>query len=361
MILKIIANLEGGDLVTPDNELTYKIYGSSDNYASPIATLGSAINDSKVSVANGIVTIENVDVGSEDIFKISSVDEAGNEAELSDAVSTFEGLLNEFPGASLGLSLRLLDRNYTGFCIKVRRSSNNDELDIGFVNNELDTASLLTFAGSGDAFVTIWYDSSGLNNNAFQTSAGNQPKIVDSGSVILDEGKPAILFSGLKWLQTVNPYPTNQYLSAFYLATSTGIDQRVLDTRGTGGFGNRQGWHAKYSDFKVDSFLIDDGSGDASAIEDISYAGRNLVSNLVNGGANGFIKSFKNSVNLENTSFVNSIDYDSGNVLTIGINSNGQNTQRFNGKMQEVILYSADKGSERVGIENNINDYYSIY
>jgi len=85
MVLKIIANLNGGDLVTPDNELTYKIYGSADNYASPIATLGSAINDAKVSVTSGVVTIDNVDVGTEDEFKISSVDEAGNEAELSNS------------------------------------------------------------------------------------------------------------------------------------------------------------------------------------------------------------------------------------------------------------------------------------
>ena len=290
-----------------------------------------------------------------------SIYDKSNAGETLLSGNGFEGLLNKFPGASLGLSLRLLDRNYTGFCIKVRRSSDNDELDIGFVNNELDTASLLTFAGSGDAFVTIWYDSSGLNDNAFQTSAGNQPKIVDSGSVILDEGKPAFLFSENQWLQTVNPYPTNQYLSAFYLATSTEGNQRVLDTRGRGVFGSVQGWHAKYSNFRVDSFLIDDGSGDSSKIDGISYTGRNLVSALVNGGANGFIKSFKNSVNLENTSFVNPIDYDSGNVLTIGANSNGQNSQKFTGKMQEAILYSFDKGSERVGIENNINDYFSIY
>ena len=87
MILKIIANLEGGDLVTPDNELTYKIYGSANNYSSPIANLGSALNDPKVNITESVVTIENVDVGSEDIFKISSVDAAGNEAELSDASS----------------------------------------------------------------------------------------------------------------------------------------------------------------------------------------------------------------------------------------------------------------------------------
>ena len=89
MVLKIIANLNGGDLVTPDNELTYKIYGSSDNYASPIATLGSALNDAKVSVTAGVVTIDNVDVGTEDEFKISSVDEAGNESILSDSASGF--------------------------------------------------------------------------------------------------------------------------------------------------------------------------------------------------------------------------------------------------------------------------------
>ena len=275
----------------------------------------------------------------------------------------FEGLLNKFPGASLGLSLRLLDRNYTGFCIKVRRSSNNDELDIGFVNNELDTASLLTFAGSGDAFVTIWYDSSGLNNNAFQTSAGNQPKIVDSGSVILDEGKPAFLFSGNQWLQTVNPYPTNQYLSAFYLASSTGNSQRVLDTRGTGSEGDVKGWHFKFSN-SGDITLVDNGANKSNSTQNITRSGQKLVSLLINGGSvgvNSYIKEFTNSALTQEVNSSEIIDYDSGNVLTIGTNSNGQNTQRFTGKMQAVILYSFDKGSERVGIENNINDYYSIY
>jgi hypothetical protein len=57
-------------------------------------------------------------------------------------------MLNQFSGASLGLSLDKLDKNYTGSAIKVRRSSDNNELDIGFVNNELDTASLLDFVNT---------------------------------------------------------------------------------------------------------------------------------------------------------------------------------------------------------------------
>jgi len=94
----------------------------------------------------------------------------------------FTGLLNDYSGAAAAYSLRLLDNTYSGNAIKVRRSSDNAEQDIVFVNNELDTASLETFAGSGDAFVTTWYDQSGNGVNATQTTASAQPKIVSNGT-----------------------------------------------------------------------------------------------------------------------------------------------------------------------------------
>ena len=106
----------------------------------------------------------------------------------------FEGMLNLFPNASLGLSLDKLDKNYTGSAIKVRRSSDNNELDIGFVDGVLDIATLLTFAGTGDAFVTIIYDQVG-SNNMTQTTANLQGQIVSNGSVILKGGKPCIIRS----------------------------------------------------------------------------------------------------------------------------------------------------------------------
>ena len=106
----------------------------------------------------------------------------------------FEGMLNLFPNASLGLSLDKLDKNYTGSAIKVRRSSDNNELDIGFVDGILDTASLLDFVGSGDAFVTIIYDQVG-SNNMTQTTSSLQGQIVSNGSVILKGGKPCIIRS----------------------------------------------------------------------------------------------------------------------------------------------------------------------
>jgi hypothetical protein len=54
-------------------------------------------------------------------------------------------LLDNYPGATVAYSLRKLRTAYSGNAIKVRRSSDNLEQDIGFVGNDLDTASLLTF------------------------------------------------------------------------------------------------------------------------------------------------------------------------------------------------------------------------
>ena len=89
-------------------------------------------------------------------------------------------------------SLRKLNVNYTGACIRVRRSSDNVETDIGFNNNVLDTAALLTFTGSNSAFVVTWYGQSGESRNATQTTASLQPRIVNAGVLHTLNGKPTI-------------------------------------------------------------------------------------------------------------------------------------------------------------------------
>jgi len=148
----------------------------------------------------------------------------------------FEGILNQFPGASLGLSLELLDKDYSGFCIKVRRSSNNDELDIGFVNNELDTASLLDFVGSGDGFVTIIYDQVG-SNNMVQNTANLQGQIVSNGSVILKGGKPCILRSANDnggYLSTYAPNDGVAVKGMFYVGDNEGKTSCIFGSNSGG-------------------------------------------------------------------------------------------------------------------------------
>jgi len=129
------------------------------------------------------------------------------------------------PGAAAAYSLRLLDSTYTGSSIRVRRASDNAEQDIGFVDNELNSAALATFCGSSNGFVKVWYDQAG-SNDATQTSTGSQPKIYDSSTgVVTDNGKPAVEFDG-----------TNDFLDSTFTVNTTDIGissvQRFLNVAG---------------------------------------------------------------------------------------------------------------------------------
>ena len=83
-IAKFTINLNGGDAISADNDLTYKVYGSADSFTTPIATLGSHNSDANVTVSGGIATLTGVDVGSETTFKVTTVDQSNNESLLSD-------------------------------------------------------------------------------------------------------------------------------------------------------------------------------------------------------------------------------------------------------------------------------------
>jgi hypothetical protein len=95
-----------------------------------------------------------------------------------------------------GYGLRKVVVGYAGNAIKVRRSSDNTEQDIGFSGNNLDTAALLTFCGAGNGFVSKWYDQSGNAKDMLQATTANQPKIVASGVLVTNNGRPGMDFDG---------------------------------------------------------------------------------------------------------------------------------------------------------------------
>ena len=107
------------------------------------------------------------------------------------------GVLDLFPNASISYSMRLLRNTYTGDAIRVRRSSDNTEQNIGFTGQgTLDESLLTSFCSGTNGFVTTWYDQSGNGVNLTQTTAGNQPQIVSSGTVLTQSGKPSMSFNG---------------------------------------------------------------------------------------------------------------------------------------------------------------------
>ena len=106
-------------------------------------------------------------------------------------VASCSYLLDQYPNAAAAYSLRKLDCDYSGYAVRVRRSSDNAEQDIGFTaNGDFDTSSLKIFVGSNDGHVTKWYDQSGNGLNAIQTTSASQPRIVNSGVVFRKNTKP---------------------------------------------------------------------------------------------------------------------------------------------------------------------------
>lgn len=101
--------------------------------------------------------------------------------------------------AAFGYGLRRLHSGYTGAAIRVRRSSDNAEQDIGFTGNDLDIVSLLSFIGSNSGFVKTRYDQSGQRLDSTQQTNGNQARIINAGVLDTVNGKPALWFSGDSW------------------------------------------------------------------------------------------------------------------------------------------------------------------
>jgi hypothetical protein len=80
-------------------------------------------------------------------------------------------------------------------CIRVRRSSDNAEKDIGFVGKNLDVQDLLNFVGSGNGYVISTYSKGAISS--FQGVINEQPLIVENGVYL-----GTLKFSGAQWLDT---------------------------------------------------------------------------------------------------------------------------------------------------------------
>jgi len=258
----------------------------------------------------------------------------------------FPLLLNTYSGAAAAYSLRLLDFTYSGSAVRVRRASDNAEQDIEFTNNELDTASLESFASGTDAFVTTWYDQSGNGNDVTQTTASNQPKIVSSGSTITEGTKPSIDFLGSQYF----PYGSIAFGNDANIVSVVNNDSGLsgifaVDDNPSANQG-MQIWsfQNKYTAFSGGQLQDTDLSENKFAI---IQAGRNTSSQFymrING------TDFSVTPSSQDT------DSRAYYIGTIRINQYG-----FNGRMSEFIVYNQNMYSDIADIETNINTHYSIY
>lgn len=289
---------------------------------------------------------------------------------IASQIQSFVGLLDLYPSAAAAYSLRKLRSAYTGSAIRVRRSSDNTEQDIGFTANQLNTSALTSFCGSGNGFVTTWYDQSGNTRNATQTTAANQPQIVSSGSIFTKNGKSTINFS----LSTApvcldaSFTSTNQYWAAFGVITPFTITSGLyyygrwisVGTPGVQDYSSTSsfiGFVTSQNGFGASPPVAVVGYNNLFTTNAISFGNQYVVNvlktaNTVKSGLNNTLNSgFTQSGTLNAT------------LLRLGANVSfsPENNSSLYGSMQEVIYYQTDQSTNVSNVNTNINTYYAIY
>ncbi|MDP4933547.1 MAG: hypothetical protein NWR30_02440, partial [Salibacteraceae bacterium] len=116
-------------------------------------------------------------------------------------------------GFRLALSLRLVNANYNGNAVELRRSSDNALASFGFVNGELDEASISAWAGASTIFVRTLYDQSGNSRDVIQTLNARQPTLILNSSY----GAPVMNFTTSQQLQYTVNY---EFVKPFTLVTA---------------------------------------------------------------------------------------------------------------------------------------------
>jgi len=88
----------------------------------------------------------------------------------NDAVAQINTFISLFGTPASAFSVRQLGD--TDVCMRVRRSSDNVEQNIGFVDGDLDETALTAFVGANDGFVTAWYNQS-VDNSTLPAEHGS--------------------------------------------------------------------------------------------------------------------------------------------------------------------------------------------
>ena len=275
-------------------------------------------------------------------------------------------------GVDAAYSVRRLFNEYNGPLMRVRRSSDNAELDVGYTKfNLLDEASILNFCGISDGTVVAWYDQSGngftagVNNVAYGVSF---PLIKDELGIPRLYGTstiPAIAFIGIHGLITSTALPNFNFNSVFaveshYYLVRGGDNQRIYDKRrsnvlldvfrtagnnysqytyGRGGASSLSINTAPSTTFFGKPIILDE-----SAPTDVNADIR--VNNALQGNT-----VTRTGAQQNNAGFALGIGTNVVNVPPGGGNY-------FTGFISELIMYNTDMQNYRQSIFNNINYYY---
>jgi SPP1 family predicted phage head-tail adaptor len=345
--VNVAASVNGIGTTSANLKLIMSVIGQANASASTTATITKIIEVSSLVNANASLS---GDINFVQKAQASLLATGTTTADLT-VVAATSLLLDLYPSAATAYSLRKLRTAYTGSAIRVRRSSDNTEQDIGFVGNDLDTTALTTFCGAGNGFVTTWYDQSGNANNATQTTQASQPQIVSSGVIVLINTKPGLSFNG-------SSYRFNLPTISFSLNSISVIGVIKSNNLASNGFAfANPDSNRIYLGFILSSISYF-GYGNSATSFNLGASTTNQELHELYSGINS--NAYKNANS--STQITSSTANENGADISIGSYGRvGTLANFYNGNIQEIIFYTTNQSSNRTGIETNINTHYAIY
>lgn len=284
------------------------------------------------------------------IKKVSGVSDTNIKKVNGTTLASFTGLLDDYPGAGVALSVRKLDKDYAGSCLRVQRISDNTQQSIGFeADGDIDVTSMESFCSGTDCYVVKWYDQSG-NGYEFDVASGNW-QIVDNGSTLLENGKPSLVSTSATPLTDVVNYSDLIGSSVIYtiaVAAKSSGSNLVL-------FQNDSGF---------DFFLsYDDGLFNASSFEIgftaflfktsiIADENQHIFEVNVTSASSGEART-DGTVLTEVGSSLSSFSPSGSDTFYIG--SDGSSTAK---SIQEIVIYPSNQDSNRSAIYTNVSTYF---
>ena len=272
-------------------------------------------------------------------------------------------LLDAYPTAVVGYSLRKLTDGYNGNCIEVRRASDNTTSNIGFLDNYLDTASLKTFCSGTNCFVRTWYDQSGNSRNLTQTTNLNQPTIVTSGAILYQNNRVAINFTGSSVKLSTDTSSAYRFTGGFFMAQLNSFNtynQYMISASTVSDANANNGWWLEFGSAR--GFTMFNNGNEILADNTVSITGLSINTSYL------FVFDYNNSNVI---GYYNNTQFGSSSQSNLTIGATGRrlvlggadsfNTYPLTGRIQEFVIYNSSKSSDRVGIQDNINSFYSIY
>lgn len=258
---------------------------------------------------------------------------------VTGAVAPAQKLLDAYPNAIAAWSFRKLRDAYAGSAIRVRRSSDDTQQDIGFdANGNLDTASLKTFVGANNAFVVTQYDQSGNGVDATTATTADQPRIMASGVIERQNGRPtayADVSDDLPLTLTIDG--NYSVFAAFNCQATTGAAGAIIldDMRLVGKVDGANQWGTWSTSYKP-------------ANTDI----RNSFAVVAMIGTTGSGGTFYLAGSSDGT-------YDASTGSSTKRIYGTASSQGLVGYLSEVIVWQSDQTANVSGITSNISAYYT--